>query len=146
MSAGKYSFNANEFNGISKDDATNKANAYKNRNAAQGRLSISFTNGEANSSSAGKTYGCSYSSSTISCKVYTSGGSTNTQVSVSNYTGKSLNDFKTWCSNNSLNVSVTETSSDSVASGNIISQSPASGSVDKGIYYFGYCFYWKGAR
>ena len=132
LSAGKYSFNANEFNGISKDDATNKANAYKNRNAAQGRLSISFTNGEANSSSAGKTYGCSYSSSTISCKVYTSGGSTNTQVSVSNYTGKSLNDFKTWCSNNGLNVSVTETSSDSVASGNIISQNPASGSVDKG--------------
>lgn len=132
LSAGKYSFNASEFNGISKEDATNKANAYKNRNAAQGRLSISFTNGEANSSSAGKTYGCSYSSSTISCKVYTSGGSTNTQVSVSNYTGKSLNDFKTWCSNNGLNVSVTETSSDSVASGNIISQSPASGSVDKG--------------
>lgn len=132
LSAGKYSFNANEFNGISKEDATNKANAYKNRNAAQGRLSISFTNGEANSSSAGKTYGCSYSSSTISCKVYTSGGSTNTQVSVSNYTGKSLNDFKTWCSNNGLNVSVTETSSDSVASGNIISQSPAFGSVDKG--------------
>ena len=132
LSAGKYSFNASEFNGISKEDATNKANAYKNRNAAQGRLSISFTNGEANSSSAGKTYGCSYSSSTISCKVYTSGGSTNTQVSVSNYTGKSLNDFKTWCSNNGLNVSVTETSSDSVASGNIISQNPASGSVDKG--------------
>lgn len=132
LSAGKYSFNASEFNGISKEDAVNKANAYKNRNAAQGRLSISFTNGEANSSSAGKTYGCSYSSSTISCKVYTSGGSTNTQVSVSNYTGKSLNDFKTWCSNNGLNVSVTETSSDSVASGNIISQSPASGNVDKG--------------
>ena len=132
LSAGKYSFNANEFNGISKDDATNKANAYKNRNAAQGRLSISFTNGEANSSSAGKTYGCSYSSSTISCKVYTSDSSTNAQVSVSNYTGKSLNDFKTWCSNNGLNVSVTETSSDSVASGNIISQNPASGSVDKG--------------
>ena len=132
LSAGKYSFNASEFNGISKEDATNKANAYKNRNAAQGRLSISFTNGEANSSSAGKTYGCSYSSSTISCKVYTSGGSTNTQVSVSNYTGKSLNDFKTWCSNNGLNVSVTEISSDSVTSGNIISQSPASGSVDKG--------------
>lgn len=133
LSAGKYSFNASEFNGISKEDATNKANAYKNRNAAQGRLSISFANGETNSSSAGKTYGCSYSSSsTISCKVYTSGGSTNTQVSVSNYTGKSLNDFKTWCSNNGLNVSVTETSSDSVASGNIISQSPASGSVDKG--------------
>lgn len=132
LSAGKYSFNASEFNGISKEDAVNKANAYKNRNAAQGRLSISFTNGEANSSSAGKTYGCSYSSSTISCKVYTSGGSTNTQVSVSNYTGKSLNDFKTWCSNNGLNVSVTETSSDSVASGNIVSQSPASGNVDKG--------------
>ena len=132
LSAGKYSFNASEFNGISKEDAVNKANAYKNRNAAQGRLSISFTNGEANSSSAGKTYGCSYSSSTISCKVYTSGGSTNSQVSVSNYTGKSLNDFKTWCSNNGLNVSVTETSSDSVASGNIISQSPASGNVDKG--------------
>lgn len=132
LSAGKYSFNASEFNGISKEDAVNKANAYKNRNAAQGRLSISFTNGEANSSSAGKTYGCSYSSSTISCNVYTSGGSTNTQVSVSNYTGKSLNDFKTWCSNNGLNVSVTETSSDSVASGNIISQSPASGNVDKG--------------
>ena len=132
LSAGKYSFNASEFNGISKEDAANKANAYKNRNAAQGRLSISFTNGEANSSSAGKTYGCSYSSSTISCKVYTSDSSTNAQVSVSNYTGKSLNDFKTWCSNNGLNVSVTETSSDSVASGNIISQSPASGNVDKG--------------
>lgn len=132
LSAGKYSFNASDFNGISKEDAANKANAYKNRNAAQGRLSISFTNGEANSSSAGKTYGCSYSSSTISCKVYTSGSSTNAQVSVSNYTGKSLNDFKTWCSNNGLNVGVTETSSDSVASGNIISQSPASGNVDKG--------------
>ena len=132
LSSGKYSFNANEFNGISKEDATNKANAYKNRNAAKGRLSISFTNGEANSSSAGKTYGCSYSSSTISCKVYTSGGSTNTQVSVSNYTGKSLNDFKTWCSNNGLTPSVSEQYSDSVASGNIISQNPASGSVDKG--------------
>lgn len=132
LSSGKYSFNANEFNGISKDDATNKANAYRNRNAAKGRLSISFTNGEANSSSAGKTYGCSYSSSTISCKVYTSGGSTNTQVSVSNYTGKSLNDFKTWCSNNGLTPSVSEQYSDSVASGNIISQNPASGSLDKG--------------
>lgn len=132
LSAGKYSFNASEFNGISKEDATNKANAYKNRNAAQGRLSISFTNGEANSSSAGKTYGCSYSSSTISCKVYTSGGSTNTQVSVSNYTGKSLNDFKTWCSNNALTPSVSEQYSDNVVSGNIISQNPASGSIDKG--------------
>ena len=132
LSAGKYSFNASEFNGISKEDATNKANAYKNRNAAQGRLSISFTNGEANSSSAGKTYGCSYSSSTISCKVYTSGGSTNTQVSVSNYTGKSLNDFKTWCSNNGLTPSVSEQYSDNVVSGNIISQNPASGSIDKG--------------
>lgn len=134
LSAGKYSFNASEFNGISKEDATNKANLYKNRNADQGKLSISFTNGEANSSNAGKTYTCSYSYASISCKVYTNGGSTPTvtQVNVTNYTGKSVTDFRNWCSNNGLNPSVSEQYSDNVASGNIISQNPASGSVDKG--------------
>ena len=134
LSAGKYSFNASEFNGISKEDATNKANSYKNRNADQGKLSISFTNGDANSSNAGKTYTCSYSYASISCKVYTNSGSTPSvaKVSVSNYTGKSVDDFRSWCSNNELTPSVSEQYSDSVASGNIISQNPASGSVDKG--------------
>lgn len=134
LSAGKYSFNASEFNGISKEDATNKANSYKNRNADQGKLSISFTNGEANSSNAGKTYTCSYSYASISCKVYTNGGSTPTvtQVNVTNYTGKSVTDFRNWCTNNGLNPSVSEQYSDNVVSGNIISQNPASGSIDKG--------------
>lgn len=134
LSAGKYSFNASEFNGISKDDATNKANSYKNRNADQGKLSISFTNGEANSSNAGKTYACSYSYASISCKVYTNGGSTSTvtQVNVTNYAGKSVTDFRNWCTNNGLNPSVNEQYSDNVASGNIISQNPTSGSIDKG--------------
>ncbi len=134
LSAGKYSFNASEFNGISKEEATNKANAYKNRKADRGNLSISFTNGEANSSNVGKTYGCSYTYKNISCKVYTSGGSTPSvaKVSVSDYTGKSVNDFRTWCSNNGLTTNVSEQYSDNVASGNIISQNPASGSLDKG--------------
>ena len=97
-------------------------------------MSISFTNGESNSSNAGKTYGCSYTYKNISCKVYTSGGSTPSvaKVDISNFTGKSVNDFRTWCSNNGLTPSVTEQYSDSVASGYIISQNPASGSVDKG--------------
>ncbi len=132
LSAGKYSFNANEFNGISKEDATNKANEYKNRNADQSNLSIKFTDGEANSSNAGKTYDCSYTYKTISCKLYTGGNSAPTQVNVSDFTGKSVDEFKNWCSNNGLNANVSEQYSDSVASGVLISQSPASGSVDKG--------------
>ena len=103
LSAGKYSFNADEFNGISKEDATNKANAYKNRKADRGNLSISFTNGESNSSNAGKTYGCSYTYKNISCKVYTSGGSTpsvangtilNLGLLKTNYKGNSYDETK----------------------------------------------------
>ena len=134
LSAGKYSFNASEFNGISKEEASNKANAYKNRKADRGNLSISFTNGDANSSNAGKTYDCSYTYKNISCKVYVSGGSTPSvaKVNVSNFTGKSVNDFRTWCSNNGLTPNVSEQYSDNVAGGNIISQNPEAGSVDKG--------------
>ena len=132
LSAGKYSFNANEFNGISKEDATNKANEYKNRNADQSKLSINFKDGEANSSNAGKTYDCSYTYKTISCKLYTGGNSAPAQVNVSDFTGKSVDEFKNWCSSNGLNANVSEQYSDGVASGVLISQSPASGSVDKG--------------
>lgn len=130
LSAGKYSFNANEFNGISKEDATNKANSYKNRNADRGNLKIVFKNGEANTSNAGKTYGCSYSSSTITCNLYT-GGSAN-QISVVSYIGKNVDEFKNWCSGNGINYSLSEQHSNDVSTGTLISQSPSSGNIDKG--------------
>lgn len=133
LSAGKYSFNANEFNGISKDDAINKTNSYKNRNADQGKLSIKFTDGEANSSNAGKTYDCSYTYKNISCKLYTGGSSSApTQVSVSDFTNKNVDDFKNWCASNGVSYSVSEQYSNDVDTGKIISQNPSSGNVDKG--------------
>lgn len=133
LSAGKYSFNANEFNGISKDDAINKTNSYKNRNADQGKLSIKFTDGEANSSNAGKTYDCSYTYKNISCKLYTGGdSSTPTKVSVSDFTNKNVDDFKNWCASNGVSYSVSEQHSNDIDTGKIISQNPSSGNVDKG--------------
>lgn len=133
LSAGKYSFNANEFNGISKDDAINKTNSYKNRNADQGKLSIKFTDGEANSSNAGKTYDCSYTYKNISCKLYTGrGSSTPTKVSVSDFTNKNVDDFKNWCSSNGINYSLSEQYSNDVSTGIVMSQNPLSGNIDKG--------------
>ena len=130
LSAGKYNFNANEFNGISKDDATNKANSYKNRNADRGNLKIVFKDGETNTSNVGKTYGCSYSSSTITCNLYT--GSSANQISVVSYVGKNSDEFKNWCNSNGINYSLSEQYSNDVSTGTLISQNPSSGNIDKG--------------
>ena len=52
------------------EEVTSKVKDLQNRNAAKGILSVSFQNGEKDNSKIGKVYGCSYSSSTISCYVY----------------------------------------------------------------------------
>ena len=131
LSSGAYSFSASDYNGLSQSDITNKVNDQKNRNANRGNLSLNLINGDANSSKAGTTYNCSYSGTTISCYLYTS-ESTSTKINVENYVGKSIDNLKSWCGNNGLNISTSEQYSDTVASGQVISQSPSSGSIDKG--------------
>ena len=74
LCAGKYSFNANDFNGKKKADVeTIVANLKKHNARVDGKsVSVEFTTGEKNSSKANTVYDCSISSNTISCKVYAS--------------------------------------------------------------------------
>lgn len=101
LSAGAYTFNASDFNGLSTEEVNSKVKDLQNRNAARGNLKLNLVQGETNSSNAGKVYGCSYSSSTITCNVYKDGSSTtNTSYMLSlsmisqNYTKKSFEDTK----------------------------------------------------
>lgn len=138
LSAGKYTFIASNYNGLSQSAAQNKVNDEVNRNAKVNgnKISISFINGTSGGT-AGNTYDCGMSGSVISCKVYTSGGTTNTSVNVVNYEGQSADSLESWASSNGLSTSASKVYSDTVEAGKVISQSPNSGSVNKGstIYY-----------
>ena len=127
---GKFTFNASDFNGLTTEALKSKVTDLKNRNAARGNLQVSLTAGEVDASQEGKVHDCSYSGSTISCYVY-QGSSTKT-VEVTNYVGGDVGNFKTWCSNNGLNYSITEQYDSGKEKGRIISQSPSSGSVTVG--------------
>ena len=101
LSAGAYLFNASEFNGFSTEEVNSKVKGLQNRNAASGNLKVSFKDGKADNSNAGKVYDCSYSSSTISCYVYTSEKedvTTATIMSISNiqswYNGSNFDEIK----------------------------------------------------
>ncbi len=99
LSAGPYTFNSGDFNGLSTEEVTSKVKDLKNRNAAKGNLSVSFKNGTKDSSKVGKVYDCSYSSNTISCYVYQSSDSDKTATTAYilpttdiryNYTGENF--------------------------------------------------------
>ena len=101
LSAGAYSFNASEFNGFSTEEVNSKVKNLQNRNAASGNLKVSFKDGKSDNSNAGKIYDCSYSSSTISCYVYTSEKEETTMatiMSISNiqswYNGSNFDEIK----------------------------------------------------
>ncbi len=130
LCVGKWTFNASDFNGLTTEALNSKVKDLKNRNAARGNLQVSLSAGEKDSSQEGKVHDCSYSGSTISCYVYQ--GSSTSTVSVDNYVGADVGNFKTWCSNNGLNYSITEEYNSGKEKGRIISQSPSSGSVNSG--------------
>lgn len=127
---GKFTFNASDFNGLTTEALNSKVKDLKNRNAARGNLQVSLSAGETDSSQEGRVHDCSYSGTTISCYVY-QGSSTKT-VEVSNYVGADVGNFKTWCSNNGLNYSISEQYDSGKEKDRIISQSPSSGSVTVG--------------
>lgn len=127
---GKFTFNASDFNGLTTEALNSKVKDLKNRNAARGNLQVSLLAGETDSSQEGRVHDCSYSGTTISCYVY-QGSSTKT-VEVSNYVGADVGNFKTWCSNNGLNYSISEQYDSGKEKDRIISQSPSSGSVTVG--------------
>ncbi|MBR3228583.1 MAG: PASTA domain-containing protein, partial [Erysipelotrichaceae bacterium] len=60
-----------------------------------------------------------------------SAGSGSTNVTLIDLSGKTLEEAKTWLSNNGLNVTVNEESSSSVQSGKVISMSPSAGTSVK---------------
>ncbi len=130
LSVGPYTFNANDFNGLSTEEVNSKVKDLQNRNAARGSLKVNFVQGDSSSSNAGKVYNCSYSSNTISCYVY-QGGSTSS-VEVTNYAGQDAGNFKNWCNNNGLYYDITEVYDSGKEAGIVISQDPSSGSVAKG--------------
>ena len=99
LSVGPYTFNASDFNGKTTEEVTSKVKDLQNRNAAMGKLSVSFKDGNTDNNNAGKVYDCSYSSSTISCYVYQSSDSDKTVTTASilpiadirsNYTGENF--------------------------------------------------------
>ncbi len=130
LCVGKFTFNASDFNGLTTEALTSKVKDLQNRNAARGNLQVSLTPGEKDSSQEGKVHDCSYSGNTISCYVYQ--GSSTSSVSVDNYIGADVENFKNWCSNNGLNYSISEEYNAGKEKGRIISQSPSSGSVTAG--------------
>lgn len=71
LSAGAYTFNKSNYEGLTQDAARSKVSDEVKRNANSGNLNIKFANGDASSDNEGKTYSCSYSGATITCKVYT---------------------------------------------------------------------------
>ena len=101
LSAGAYLFNASEFNGFSTEEVNSKVKDLQNRNAASGKLNTSFKDGKSDNNNVGRVYDCSYSSSTISCYVYTSEKEETTMatiMSISNiqswYNGSNFDEIK----------------------------------------------------
>ena len=147
LCAGKWSFDANEFNGLTTENANTKVKDLQNRNAKVNGsvISISFTDGAVNSDSTGKTYDCSISGSKISCKVYTKKGSnttsdnTNTKATIpGNLLGTSEQDFVTKLKSlgfNNLSKSDISYYSTTLASGTIWSYDDGTFDTSKTINY-----------
>lgn len=136
LSAGKYTFNASEFNGISQSSAQSKVDGYRARSAkVNGTLiSINFTNG-GTGGTASNTYDCQMNGAVISCKLYTASDNPAptpaAKVTVPSYVGQSYSSFESWASTNGITLNPSYQNSATVASGYVISQS-TTGSVDKG--------------
>lgn len=77
LSIGAYSFDASRYNNKTEDEVRSIVKDESNRNACRSELVVVFTNGNQNNDNAGKTYDCSFSGSTISCKLYTKGSDSN---------------------------------------------------------------------
>ena len=147
LCAGKWSFDTNEFNGLTTENATTKVKDLQNRNAKVNGsvISISFTDGTENSDNAGKTYDCSINGSKISCKVYIKKGSdassdsTSTKATIpDNLLGTSEQDFVTKLKSlgfNNLSKSDISYFSTTLASGTIWSYDDGTFDTSKTINY-----------
>ncbi len=130
LSAGAYTFNSADFNGLTAEEANSKIKDLQNRNARiNGSLvQINFVSGASDSNNAGKTYNCSSSSNTITCSIYQSGStSTASIISISSirsyYDGNSFDEIKTKVQNYLNNQGFNNVTFNSVeADGNYVSE------------------------
>ena len=100
LCAGKYTFDANEFNGKSKSDVEKLVTSLKNRNARinNSAISITFVNGDKNVDKQGQAYDCSSDGAKISCKLYTGDGSATALIPTdARYLGVSEEKFLSDC-------------------------------------------------
>ncbi|MEG0359751.1 MAG: hypothetical protein RR598_10840, partial [Anaerorhabdus sp.] len=116
-SLGKYSPNASEFDGKTKTDAQNKMNSYSNLGSGS---SISFNEPSYSDKPKDLTYGCQASGKNVVCNI--SKGLEPKPIEIISYAGKSETELVNFITSSKFIIGErTEEYSNTVASGNIIS-------------------------